>query len=222
MGKTILTYKQLQLLGLLSNEKTFTERFYLTGGTALAEYYLHHRLSEDLDFFSEKEFEMLPIEVFLKKNQKILGFEKMQFNIAFNRNMFFLFFPKNYILKVEFTYFPFKLIAKFKTIDDLHIDSLLDIAVNKLFTIYQNPRSRDFIDLYIILKQEKWAIADLYKKAKIKFDWHVDPIKLADQFIKLKRLLKVDLPKMLVPFDRKKMEEFFLAEAKKLKKEILK
>ena len=32
------------------------------------------------------------------------------------------------------------------------IDSLIDIATNKIFTIYQNPRSRDFIDLYLILK----------------------------------------------------------------------
>jgi predicted nucleotidyltransferase component of viral defense system len=32
--------------------------FYLTGGTALAAYYLRHRLSEDLDFFAEKEFEL--------------------------------------------------------------------------------------------------------------------------------------------------------------------
>ncbi|MFH1233514.1 MAG: nucleotidyl transferase AbiEii/AbiGii toxin family protein [Patescibacteria group bacterium] len=28
--------------------------FYLTGGTALAEFYLHHRLSEDLIFFPSK------------------------------------------------------------------------------------------------------------------------------------------------------------------------
>jgi len=27
----------------------------LSGGTALSEFYLHHRFSEDLDFFSEKE-----------------------------------------------------------------------------------------------------------------------------------------------------------------------
>ncbi|MBU1032214.1 nucleotidyl transferase AbiEii/AbiGii toxin family protein [Patescibacteria group bacterium] len=222
MGKTILTAEQQKLLSLLTKEKTFISRFYLTGGTALAEYYLHHRLSEDLDFFSEEEVELLPIQAFLKKNQVLLGFKKIQFNTAFNRSLFFVFFPRNYILKVEFTYFPFKPLDKFKKANDISVDSLIDIAVNKVFTIYQNPRSRDFIDLYIILQKESWKIADLYKKARLKFDWHVDPIKLADQFIKVKRLLKIDYPKMLVPFNRKKMEEFFLAEAKKLKKEILK
>ena len=31
--------------------------FYLTGGTALSAFYLHHRLSEDLDFFTESDVE---------------------------------------------------------------------------------------------------------------------------------------------------------------------
>lgn len=222
MGKIILTPKQQKLLELLSQEKTFTSRFYLTGGTALAEFYLHHRLSEDLDFFSEEEFEPLGIQVFLKKNQKKLDYKEIAFNRSFNRNILFLHFPKKYILKLEFTYFPFKQIDNSKVVSGLSIDSLQDIAVNKLFTIYQNPRSRDFIDLYFILEQEKWQIKDLYKKAKVKFDWHIDPVKLANQFIKVKSLLKIDFPKMLVSFDRKKMEKFFLNEAKKLKKEILK
>jgi len=35
------------------------------------------------------------------------------------------------------------------------VDSMLDIAVNKIFTIYQKARARDFIDLYFIYQQEK-------------------------------------------------------------------
>ncbi len=50
MGKTILTPTQRQVLDILAKNSKFTS-FYLTGGTALSEYYLHHRLSEDLDFF---------------------------------------------------------------------------------------------------------------------------------------------------------------------------
>jgi hypothetical protein len=42
--------------------------FYLTGGTALAEFYLQHRLSEDLDFFSEQEVESQAIAVFWKQH----------------------------------------------------------------------------------------------------------------------------------------------------------
>ncbi len=49
MGKSILTPKQLNFLELVSKEKQLTSRFYFTGGTALAEFYLQHRLSEDID-----------------------------------------------------------------------------------------------------------------------------------------------------------------------------
>lgn len=40
----------------------------------------------------------------------------------------------------------------------------MDIAVNKLFTIYQKLRSRDFIDLYMINKHYGFTIDDLIKK----------------------------------------------------------
>ena len=56
---------------------------------------------------------------------------------------------------MEFTYFPFERIEKKEKIGNLYIDSLLDIAVNKVFTIYQKPRARDFIDLYFGLKSLK-------------------------------------------------------------------
>lgn len=55
MTKTILSDNQNKILEAISNDNAICQIFYLTGGTALAEYYLRHRLSEDLDFFSEKE-----------------------------------------------------------------------------------------------------------------------------------------------------------------------
>ncbi len=54
--KTILSENQARILNLLASEKVITDNFYLSGGTALAEFYLLHRLSEDLDFFSPNEF----------------------------------------------------------------------------------------------------------------------------------------------------------------------
>ena len=51
--KTILTKNQQLLLNEIGKNKAISEAFYLGGGTALAEFYLKHRLSEDLDFFTE-------------------------------------------------------------------------------------------------------------------------------------------------------------------------
>lgn len=217
--KTILSAKQKQLLEVIGRDKNLCKFFYLSGGTALAEFYLQHRLSEDLDFFSEMEFDPQAISIFWKKVQKEVGIKKVEYEQSFNRNLFFLNFGKEKI-KTEFTYFPFPRIEKKKKIGSLFVDSLLDIAVDKMFTIYQKPRSRDFIDLFLILQQEKkWNIANLVKKAKIKFDWHIDFIQLGAQFLKVKEVK--DYPRMIVKIDHKDWQDFFISEAEKLKNKVL-
>ncbi|MEW6006970.1 MAG: nucleotidyl transferase AbiEii/AbiGii toxin family protein [bacterium] len=51
----ILTEEQGKFLDLVSEEKSLCKRFYLTGGTPLSAFYLFHRVSEDIDLFSENE-----------------------------------------------------------------------------------------------------------------------------------------------------------------------
>ncbi len=217
--KSILSQHQVALLVALGKESAIRRLFYLSGGTALAEYYLHHRYSEDLDFFSETEFHPAAISVVLKKIQKKVGFHSVVIEQSFNRNLFFLHFDDD-VVKTEFTYFPFPRIESQIKRNSIAIDSLLDIAVNKVFTIYQNPRARDFIDVYLILqKQKTWSMDSLTKKAKIKFDWHVDPVQLGAQFYKVTEAK--DEPRMIKKVHRKDWEAFFQKEAKRLQKDIL-
>lgn len=214
MTSSILSKNQKNLLTLLSEEKLISAHFYLTGGTALAEFYLHHRLSEDLDFFSEQEFEAQDISVILRKIQTAAGIEKIEYQQSFNRNLFFL-YTGTQIIKTEFTYFPFARIEKKEKFGELFIDSLIDIAVNKIFTIYQRPRSRDFIDLYLLLKNNpSLTIDSLIDKAQVKFDNYLDPIQLGAQYMKAKELK--DYPRMIGKLDEKLWQEFFIQEAKRL------
>lgn len=218
--KSILSKNQKDILAIISKEKLICDNFYLTGGTALAEFYLHHRLSEDLDFFSEKEFNPQSISVFLKKIKNKAKIKKVEYQQSFNRNLFFIDLIGDEKIKMEFTYFPFARIEKKQKIGDLYIDSLLDIAVNKVFTIYQKPRSRDFIDLYFILKKDKeLSLDDLIKKAQIKFGNYIDPIQLGAQYMKAKELK--DFPKMLEEVEEDVWQKFFITEAKKLSSKII-
>lgn len=217
---SILSHNQKHLLKLLSEEKAVCDHFYLTGGTALAEFYLHHRLSEDLDFFSEQEFEPQSISVILKKIQLSGGIKKIEFQQSFNRNLFFLYTDTD-VIKTEFTYFPFTRIERKQKLGDLFIDSLIDIATNKIFTIYQNPRARDFIDLYFIFIQNSALTFDsLIEKAQIKFDTYIDPVQLGAQYMKAKELK--DYPKMLEKLEAKVWQDFFIKEAEKLRDKIFK
>lgn len=219
MAQTILSRNQNKVLSAVSRDRKICRFFYLSGGTALAEFYLKHRFSEDLDFFSENEFDAQAISVFFKKNKIKLGIKKIDFEQSFNRNLFFIHL-KNDIIKTEFTYYPFPRINKSLKKDGLDIDSLLDIAVNKIFTIYQNPRSRDFIDLYFIIKKTDWTISELVKKAKIKFDFHIDPLQLGSQLI-LAESVK-DYPIMKKKINNKVWQDYFISEAKKLESLVIK
>ena len=58
---SILSKNQVNTLEKIGKNKFITGNFYLTGGTALAEFYLKHRYSEDLDFFSEQEVDILSL-----------------------------------------------------------------------------------------------------------------------------------------------------------------
>ncbi len=220
MGKELLTPSQLRFLELFQKEPALTQHFYLTGGTALAAFYLNHRLSEDLDFFSEAEVVPLVIQTYLKKIKTPLQIRSIDFQQSFNRHLFFLRMKGKEVLKVEFTYYPFSPIEKRKRMGKLQIDSLLDIAVNKVFIISQNPRARDFIDLYFILQDQPISLSQLLKKARIKFDWHVDPIQLGTQFIKVTEVS--DYPKMVKAISDPDWKRFFLKQARLLEKEIWK
>ena len=217
--KTILTANQQSLLAAISKDPLLSKTFYLGGGTALAEYYLHHRLSEDLDFFTDSEFDPLGISIFFKGIQKQLNITKIEYQQSFHRNFFFVSFGSDTI-KTEFTYYPFPRIEKGSLVNAIHIDSMLDIAVNKVFTIYQKPRSRDFIDLYLIIKETAWELPMLIKKTQEKFDTYIDLLQLGTQFLKVTEV--VDFPRMLIELSPKIWQNFFLKEAKGFEKKILK
>lgn len=195
--------------------------FYLTGGTALGKFYLKHRFSVDLDFFSTDSFKITDVTNLIGEAKKHIRFSSFDFQQSFNRNMYQLRFPKDVFLKVEFTYFPFMPIEKPKDYDGLLVDSLLDIAVNKVFTITQQARGRDYYDLFVIMGKTKWKLTDLLKKARIKFDWHIDYLQFGAQLLKVESFLD-DSILIDGSVNQEKVVDFFKTLSTDFQKEILK
>lgn len=103
-AKSILNQYQIKLLNLIKKDKYISSHFYLAGGTTLAEYYLHHRLSDDLDFFtSDTEIDIRYIENFLENHKNTLGLQSRQRIKMFDRNMINLTYRDGFALKTEFT-----------------------------------------------------------------------------------------------------------------------
>lgn len=218
MKKEVLTEHQIAFLKKMGESDFLVRQFYLTGGTALAAFYLHHRYSEDLDFFSESEFDISGINAFLATIRKNLGIETIDFQQSYNRNLFFLRIGGK-VLKTEFTYFPFPRVEKGMREYGVEVDSLLDIATNKLFTIYQRTMARDYIDLYVVCKEKGFSIDELVRKAKVKFDWHIDPLQLGTQFLKAKDA--EDYPRMIHEIPSEAWQTFFKEEAKNLRDNVI-
>ncbi|PIT98274.1 MAG: hypothetical protein COT71_01610 [Candidatus Andersenbacteria bacterium CG10_big_fil_rev_8_21_14_0_10_54_11] len=217
MTTPLITEKQRQLLKVLG-ESNLAPHFYLTGGTALAGFYLQHRHSEDLDFFSEQEVEVAALNVFWRTVRADLGIDDIEYQQSFNRNLFFLQLARE-TLKTEFTYFPFPRIESGQSYQGVSLDSLKDIAVNKLFTIYQQPRARDYIDLFFICREENMTITELIPLVQNKFEQHIDPLQLGTQFVKVSEAK--DYPRMIKKAAPQEWQEFFIQEAKQLTPDIL-
>src|SRR5947209_4431075 len=77
--------------------------FYLTGGTALAAFYLHHRDSDDLDFFTDGEVPGTEVGGFLAGGG---GVTARSFPRLYHRRIFLLGVARA-PLKVEFSRYPF-------------------------------------------------------------------------------------------------------------------
>ncbi len=218
MAKPILNSTQILFLKLFG-QSALSSDFYFTEGTALSHFYLHHRFSEDLDFFTENEFEIQTSAVFIKSLQKRLNFINFDYQQSFNRNIYQLRFGDASFLKIEFTYYPFKQIETPHIYESLRVDSLVDIAANKLFTISQQPRGRDYFDLYSIHQRTPLDLKVLRIQAKTKFDWHIDPLQLGSQFERVDTFL--DDPIIVSETNKEKMVEYFKKMASSLKDEIL-
>ncbi len=189
---------------LTPNQKDFLHKFTkselrdvfrLTGGTALSAFYLEHRLSEDLDFFSTEKVPLPFLEGFLKSLDNVT---EISFTRLFDRNLFNLKIKDGSSLKVEFTAYPLVNIEEYVAIDHLRIDSFLDITVNKLCAIADRSDAKDYVDVYCVLKNSDFPLKELIglaeKKCDIKGIHHILKSRLLQIPEGINKLpLKVDL-----------------------------
>lgn len=207
MGKiSVITQKQKLILEGIAENGYLRSQFYFTGGTVLAEYYLQHRYSEDLDFFSEEKFDNQIIFTIISGWKKKYNFDfKSRFVEVVYR--FELIFTDKTKIKLDFGYYPYKRLEKSLKKNNIQIDSLRDIATNKLFTINQRTDVKDFADLYFLLK-DKFTVWDLIDSTKVKFGEIYSDIEL----IALD-MMKVDdfteMPKMIKPLKLDQLKRYF-------------
>lgn len=208
----ILTESQKHTLNILSQVDLFRDNFYLTGGTALSEFYLQHRYSEDLDFFTPQE----NISPFMDEIIKKFSSENISFEIVRRYGSLAemrVIYP-NETIKMDLAFdSPIRLLpVVFNKEFQINIDNETDITCNKLSALFDRTDPKDFVDIYFI-HHELISLETLIPLAKKK---HVgmDDYYLARAFFTAYNIQK--LPRMIKEIELETLKTFFIKEAEKL------
>ena len=129
---------------LLTTLKNITNKynFVLAGGTAFA-LQIGHRISVDLDFFSEKQFSTDALYRELQKaGLKAIVQQETEGTLTAMVNE----------VKVSLLHYPYPFLDKRLLWKGIEIAGIIDIAAMKVMAITQRGAKRDFVDLYFILK----------------------------------------------------------------------
>ena len=168
----VLTDFQADILNTLFEEGIGELGYYLTGGTALSEFYLQHRYSDDLDFFTREERSLKEDnEIFIKIFYNH-GFEIVSAEVSNEYARFFVSLARRprEQLKIEFARDVPAMISPPKMHENIIVDSFEDIAVNKVCAILNRepPEPKDFVDLFFILEDSKYLVDYLINRAREK------------------------------------------------------
>lgn len=198
----------LQQFGSVSE----SEHFYLTGGTALAYFYLKHRRSHDLDFFTATE-EI--VDSFSRRLETALRAAGMQIQRQRGLHSFVELLAQQgqeatIIHLAQDAAFRFEPTHPVPEFHGLQVDSLADIASNKLLALFGRATLRDFIDVYTLITQRHVRQDELLEKARQK-DPGFDLYWLGVAFERI-RTFRDDSPDMLMllaPVPFRALQEFF-------------
>jgi hypothetical protein len=169
-GKGILTDFQKAFLRLFAGLPD-QERFYLTGGTALAEYYLGHRLSYDLDLFTGEADLIVPFSYRVEQAAQAAGLQVsvvrrfasfVEFQVSQGENT----------LKIDLALdSPFRFAPLEPSDTGVWVNDFQDIQTDKTLAFFGRAEPRDAIDLFFLLQMTKFEdLAELAHQKDTGFD----------------------------------------------------
>ena len=141
MPSTILPKKTEHCLEVLKPSGLLAD-FYLAGGTGLA-LQLHHRLSQDLDFFSQEKIDTQRLLQKLKDLGPVYVEQVSEgtLNVRFETT------------NLSFLEYHYPLLFSLKNFQGLKLADPRDIGCMKISAIANRGKKKDFIDLYFLLKE---------------------------------------------------------------------
>lgn len=211
-----MTFLQVDFLRLFT-ETALKETFFLTGGTALSAFHLHHRVSEGMGFFTEEEGQIPAVLPLIQDmSAKLDG--HLEVKRSFRSHLEFIVRKSGETLRCDFAMdSPYRLKERvFNEEYGIYVDTVHDISCNKLSALYDRSEPKDFVDIYFI-DGEILPFEKLVQEAKKK---HIGP----DNYWLAISLAKIEdfgiLPRMLKPVTPDELRTFFKEKARWLMRGI--
>lgn len=223
MENSLLTPLQKRVLVAFFDNGMGSRKFFFTGGTALAEFYLKHRYSDDLDFFTRKigllEDDIATFRQTLSSLNLVISQETMTtefVRLSVNEE------GSKDKLKIEFARDRAgqAMMEEPQVLKGIFVvDSFLDIAVNKVCTILSRgpDEPKDFVDLYFILTSSNYSLNYLVSRAREKeaaFDSEDGVLQFAARLRGVKNPLI--MPRMIKPLSHEELSSFLVPLAEQL------
>lgn len=214
MSNELLTPLQVEFLQHFFQAE-IGQSFFLTGGTALAAFHLHHRRSDDLDLFTLDDLALQEADVLI---QQIVMDITCSIGRARRTEHFrqFLLEPEDPNagppLQVDLVREYGPQFGNREVRAGIIVDSIENIGANKITAILGRTEAKDFVDLYFIL-QAGYDFDDLFAKAQHK-DGGLHPFHFAGTLRQVQRVQR--LPAMRKPLELDELRAYFLALADRL------
>jgi len=186
--------------------------FFLTDGTALAAYHLHHRLSVDLDLFTLDDLALRETNVLIPQLAADLGCRIGRARRTEHFHQFLLEPEVGEFLQIDLVRDFGPQYGEHIRVDDIVVDSLENIGVNKLTAILGRTEPKDFVDLYFILRAGH-DFDDLLAKAREK-DLGLQPFFMAGTLLQVRNLHH--LPATTLPLTLPELQDFIIPLANRL------
>ncbi len=175
-------------------------QFFLTGGTALAAFYFHHRLSDDLDLFTldDEALDLIvPVLHDVGRDLQLLA-EDVRLSPCFLRFVLREKPDRGPALKADLVREFGPQYGEPHWVAGIRVDALENIAANKVTAILGRGEMKDFVDLYFLV-QAGFDFLTLVDMAREK-DPGLTEFYLLGMLRQVER--DVPLPVMLKPLDR--------------------
>jgi len=188
------------------------QQFFLTGGTALAAFYLHHRVSVDLDLFTLDDLALRQAEMLMPQWAAELGCHTGQARRTEHFSQYLLESETGETLRIDLVRVFGPQYGEHRHVGDIIVDSIENIGANKLTAILSRTEPKDFVDLYFIL-QAGHDFDDLLAKAQKK-DLGLQPFFMAGSLLQIRNVRH--LPATTPPLRAPELQEFIIALADRL------